>query len=142
MPFSWKTASENSPGDLVQQVLPWVLLAGEPYYSWLFGDAEHATQILSTWIERPSSEVSVLRSHLLFGGNEIAGGFIALSGSDLKKARKADAIALLTVHPSIDRQTLMSRLAAAREMFSPVDDDEYYRSKRSIPANGVRPHAA
>jgi predicted GNAT family N-acyltransferase len=134
MPLSWKTASEDQPAALVPQVLPWVVMAGEPYYSWLFGDAERATQVLSIWMVRPSSEVSVGRAQLLLCDNEIGGGFIALNGSDLKKARKADTIALLTIAPSIDRQALMSRLAAGKEIFSPVDDDEYYLSKIGVNA--------
>jgi ribosomal protein S18 acetylase RimI-like enzyme len=132
MSFSWKTTEDGSASALISQILPWVLLAGDPYYSWLFGDAQHAMQVLNTWMARPSSEVSVLRAQLLARDNEIAGGLIALSGTDLKKARKADFIALLTGVSSVDRQQFIYRLAVARKIFSPVDDDEYYLSKIGV----------
>lgn len=118
--------------DLVPQSLPWILEAGNPYYDWLFGDAQLTMRILDAWMRRASSEVSILRVRILMCDAEVAGGFIALDGLELKRARRADAVALITAVSGADRAGLIRRLTSATDLFSPVDDDEYYLSKMGL----------
>lgn len=124
-----------SPEDLVPHALPWIVEAGNPYYHVLLGGADSTAATLETWVRRASSEVSIWRAQFLVCDSEFAGGFIALSGGELRKARKADSIALLTAVRVEDRPALMNRLANVSGLLSPVADDEYYLSKL-----GLTPH--
>jgi ribosomal protein S18 acetylase RimI-like enzyme len=68
----------------------------------------------------------------LISDSEFAGGFIALSGGDLRKARRADSVALLTSVAPQERHALALRLANVSELMAPVGDDEYYLSKLGL----------
>lgn len=125
-------ADAPSPCDFIPVSLPWILEAGNPYFSWLFGDQTLALRVLSAWATRSSSEVSILRSQILMSDGAIAGGFISLGGLELKRARKADAIALATTISETERSGVLERLSDAANLFSPVDDDEYYLSKMGL----------
>lgn len=125
-------AGAPNPCSFVPPSLPWILEAGNPYFNWLFGDAKLALRILDAWARRPSSEVSILRSQILMCDEEIAGGFIALDGLELKRARKADAVTLLTTLGDSDRAVLLDRLSGAIDLFSSVARDEYYLSKMGL----------
>lgn len=125
-------ADVPDPYGLVPYSLPWILEAGNPYYGWLFGDAQLTRRVLDAWTRRASSEVSILRVQILMCDAEVAGGFIALDGLELKRARKADTVALLTAVSEADRAALIRRLASATDLFSPVADDEYYLSKMGL----------
>jgi ribosomal protein S18 acetylase RimI-like enzyme len=123
--------SSPNPEDLVRYALPWVIEAGNPYYSSLFGTAD-LTAILGSWMRRPSSEISILRTQFLLCEREPAGGLIALSGDELRKARKADSIALLKIVPADERKSLAARIANLSDLFMPVADNEYYLSKLGL----------
>jgi ribosomal protein S18 acetylase RimI-like enzyme len=120
------------PESLVPRVLPWVLAAGNPYYAHLFGGAEFSQRALAGWMTRPSSEVSILRGEFLTCDGELAGGFLALNGIELKKARQADAAALWEAFPSAERATLVERMSNSANLFPPVADDEYYLTKMGL----------
>ena len=83
-----KSSQYTDPHNLIRKVLPWVHVAGNPYFDWVFGGTRIANQILCHWMGRPSSEISILKVQLLIYKNQIAGGFIALSGKELKKCRR------------------------------------------------------
>ena len=83
-------------------------------------------------MRRPTSEIALGRSRILTEGPEIAGGFIALGGSELKLARKADTLALWKTVPANELRALMERMANGANLFSPVADDEYYLSKLGL----------
>ena len=119
---------------LVPRALPWVLAAGNPYYDYLFGEAAFSYRTLEGWMKRASSEVSILRGEFLTWDAELAGGFIALNGVELKKARQADAGALWEAFPSAERAALVERMANSANLFPPVADDEYYLSKMGLGA--------
>lgn len=120
-----------STESLVFHALPWILEAGNPYYLMLLGIAGSGSMV-ETWMRRASSEVSIRRVQFLVCDSQFAGGFIALGGAELRKARKADSIALMTgVRPN-DRSTLMNRLTNLADLFAPVADDEYYLSKLGL----------
>ena len=64
------------------------------------GEAAFSYRALEGWMKRASSEVSILRGEFLTCDAELAGGFIALNGVELKRARQADAGALWEAFPS------------------------------------------
>ena len=117
---------------LISRSIPWVLAAGSPYFLELFGGEEPAIRALQLWMRRPSSEVSIGRGQILMEGSDIAGGFIALAGPELKLARKADALALWKTVPASELRALIRRMANGANLFSPVADDEYYLSKLGL----------
>ncbi|MGH7932231.1 MAG: GNAT family N-acetyltransferase, partial [Candidatus Binataceae bacterium] len=65
-------------------------------------------------------------------GSDVAGGFIALGGAELKLARKADAVALPGTVPADELRAMMQRMANGANLFSPVAEDEYYLSKLGL----------
>ena len=120
------------PEILVPKGLPWFLAAGNPYCDWLFCGTEPAMRVLDTWMIRTSSEASILRVQFLLYESEFAGGFIVLDGLELRKARKAENVALLTAVATADRAGLICWLANAYDLFCPIVDDEYYLSKMDL----------
>lgn len=131
--FTYQNGADARDHDaLVSDSLPWVLEAGNPYYAWLFGDDALAKSVLGAWMRRESSEVSISRAEILMCDTEVAGGFIALSGVELKRARRADAVALLTGTSDSVRPGLIGRLRNTTGLFSSVGDDEYYLSKMGL----------
>jgi ribosomal protein S18 acetylase RimI-like enzyme len=130
-------AADYEIDKLMPSVLPWLHEAGNPYFDWLFGGADVALPIIASRMRSPSSEVSI-RDAILFlddGGGAI-GGFIAFSGAELGRRRKADAIAYLRSVGKARRDSLLHRMQASRDMFATVRPDEFYLSKV-----GVRPDA-
>jgi ribosomal protein S18 acetylase RimI-like enzyme len=131
--FTYQNAMNSpNPEVLVRHALPWVLEAGNPYYHVLFGGISSTAAILDTWMRRPSSEVSVSRVQFLLHDSEYGGGFLALGGEELRKARKADAVALLDAFHGEDRTALLKRMDNLSNLFLPVADDEYYLSKLGV----------
>lgn len=116
----------------IPEVVRWVHRAGNPYYDWIFGNAEKALRILPVWLKRPSSEISITRLTLLLDRDCTVGGYIALGGADLVRCRKADTLALLKETESGGRSELLARMAAVRNLFPPVDTDEFYLSKMGV----------
>lgn len=128
--FSYLTAADAAaPEDLIPHALPWIVEAGNPYYAMLFGHSDRVLAILGAWVRRRSSEVSISRVTFLASQTEFAGGFIALTGDELRKARRADSIALLGAIPGNERPEILKRLSGLAGIFPPVDDDEFYLSK-------------
>lgn len=123
-----RLADLPEPDRFVQFTLPWVHEAGNPYFDWLFGGAAAAHEVLNEWMIRPSSEVSVRRISILTSPADAAGGFLALAGDELARARRADTLATLKEKVP----GLRDRLAEARGLFSPVEPDEYYLSKIGV----------
>jgi ribosomal protein S18 acetylase RimI-like enzyme len=132
--YSFQRGAEfcDDPNALISIALQWVLAAGDPYYSWVFGGKEQATTILENWMRRSSSEVSMLRVSFLKSASEVLGGFIAMGGADLKRARKADAVAIAKSSSGSTREAFMARLANGSNLFPPVADAEYYLSKMGL----------
>ena len=85
-------------------------------------------------MKRPSSEVSVLRVQFLKQESDFAGGLIALSGLELRKARMADTEALWMASEESERAGLLQRMANAAHLFPPVAEDEFYLSKMGLNA--------
>ena len=69
-----------------------------------FGSRTVALKIFSEWVMRPSSEFWLGRIEWMRSEQgELVGGFAALGGKELKKARRADAIALVKVSAGAGR---------------------------------------
>lgn len=116
-------------------VLPWLLEASNPYWDWLWGSPEESRTQLTQWFLRPSSELWENRLVCLRDNDCILGGYIGLSGSELRMYRKADLLALMDFlrrNPSV---TLMARLRQARSLFATVADDEFYLSRIGVAAS-------
>jgi ribosomal protein S18 acetylase RimI-like enzyme len=131
--LAFQKATDSLPlDDVVPFAAPLIREAGNPYYDMLFGSSETTATTLNAWMRRASSEVSIRRVQFLLCDSEIAGGFIALSGIELREARRADAMALLQSVRATDRPGLITRLANLSSLFSPVNDDDYYLSKVAV----------
>jgi len=132
-PISFRTASEfTDPESLIPQVLPWVLDALHPYFDWLCGGADVARRAVETCMRQKSSELSIYRVDFLMCGSELAGGGIALSGPELKKARTSDMETLWALLDRPARAGLIERLSQRANLFAPVADDEHYGSKLGV----------
>jgi ribosomal protein S18 acetylase RimI-like enzyme len=131
--FSYQNAGNVPDSErLVPYALPWVMEAGNPYYDSLFGEPSMTATILESWMRRRSSEISISRVQFLLIGSEHAGGFIGLGGDELRKARKADTVALLTAFPAAQRVSLMKRADNLSGLFPSIGDHEYYLSKLGL----------
>lgn len=131
-------AEEPHAERFLDVVLAGVLQAGSPYLEWFFGGANEARSVLRGWMMRPSSEVFLGRAVLRTVGNVPVGGFLALGGTDLARSRQSDAVAALTQSGPEARGVVTLRIAAARELFPPVEADELYLSKVWVTAEARR----
>ena len=122
----------------VPAVLPGVVAlvheAGNPYLDWLFGGRERASGAIAAWMLRPDSELSIDRVRIALVGDELAGTYISLAGSELRTCRQADALALIaeTGQSQAARAALVERLTASKELFPPVRPDDFYLSKIGV----------
>jgi ribosomal protein S18 acetylase RimI-like enzyme len=131
-------ASEQTPTqlyDVVATLQPWVHDASRPYADWYFGDEESAAELIRRWMQRPTSEVYVGRAMLMMDHLERPiGCVIGMDGAELARCRAADfgefceAIGELPDAAEIAEQTV----AVSRELFAPVDDDEFYISRVAL----------
>lgn len=119
----------EAPESFAEHALPWVLEAGNPYFDALFGSPEVARQSIDSWLRRPTSEVAVWRTFFLMFDDAFVGGFIAMNGGDLKKARRGDSLALMRSVSGEFREQLMQRLENLAGLFPSVGEDEFYLSK-------------
>jgi ribosomal protein S18 acetylase RimI-like enzyme len=131
--MTFRSLAEDQNADRwIPEILPWVVQAGDPYYSWFLrgiGLAGGPDSVLASWMRRRSSEVSVERVVLLVTGECAVGGFIALGGQDLQVSRRADTLAALQAAGREGRSLVAERIQQGRELFAPVAEDEFYLSK-------------
>lgn len=111
-------------------VLPWVHEAGNPYFDWIFGGPDRASEVLAKWVRRRSSEVSMRRAVVALHDDRVVGGFIALDGAELARCRQADLMSLITQLGS--DKALESRLTASQGLFARVEPDDFYLSKIGV----------
>jgi ribosomal protein S18 acetylase RimI-like enzyme len=127
----FRPVADGEADRLATTMLPWLYEAGNPFYDWFFGGTEEGQKIVHEWMLRPSSEVSLSRLELLVD-DEPVGGFVALSGQDLLGCRRADALALMTRAGRASWSRLEEKAVIGRELFPPVESDEYYLSKMGV----------
>ena len=121
---------ELEAGDaFLATVVEGVHAAGNPYLDYLFGAPDVTRGVLHAWVRRRSSEVSAHRARVLQTGGRIAGGYLLLSGDDLRRSRSADLLALLTARGPVSRAEMQARLAATRNAFGVVEPGDAYLSK-------------
>jgi ribosomal protein S18 acetylase RimI-like enzyme len=116
----------------LEHVLSWVYLANKPYLDWLFGGEEVSKGVLTIWMRTEVSEVSLRNIFLYFRDGEPYGGIVCLTGEDLVRARKADAISLMRVVPVDQRSGVLERLKACSHLFDYPATDEYYLAKMGV----------
>lgn len=132
----WQTLSVADESS-VPDVIGWITEAGSPYFDWLFGDVALAHDVIEARIRSRSSEVSLEVITALTDAREhLLGGFIGLPGAELHRRRRDDSMAFLQAVPRHDRPALMARMRASRQLFPPVEPEDFYLSKM-----GVRPDA-
>jgi ribosomal protein S18 acetylase RimI-like enzyme len=139
--MTFRPLAEDQDADRwIPEILPWVVQAGDPYYSWFLrgiGLTGRPDPVLASWMRRRSSEVSVERAVLLVTGECAVGGFIALDGQALQASRRADTLAALQAAGREGRSLVAERIQQGRELFAPVAKDELYLSKLWV-ASGFR----
>lgn len=117
---------------LRETTLAWIHEAGNPYFDWFLGTPERARAVITRWFGHPAAEIAAARVRLVQEEGRDLGGFIALDGKALRKARRADATMLLPAFPKEERADLLTRLKASDALFRAPDDDEYYLSKMGV----------
>jgi ribosomal protein S18 acetylase RimI-like enzyme len=125
-------AEISAPEEAIDEVLPWVLEAGNPYFEWLFGSPAEAIRVLTHWMMRKSSEIWIQRASLLQRDGNTVGGFLALSAADLLRCRKSDTIALMRDIAPEKRAAALERLNTSRGLFAPPEEGEFYLSKMGV----------
>ncbi len=129
-PLNPRTGAELLGDDAVlTEIAAGVHEAGNPYFDHVLGGPEAARRILDAWVRRPSSEVFAGRARLLFEGETLVGGFVAMTGGECKRCRMADTAALLAAHRGDERTALLARLAGVKGIFAPLEDGDWYVSK-------------
>lgn len=117
-----------------EHVLWWTYLANKPYLDWLFGEEARAKEVLSVWLRREISENSLHNVWLYLRDGEPYGGIVCLTGADLVRARKADALSLLRIVPEDRRAGVLARLKACSHLFQYPEPDEFYLAKMGVVA--------
>ena len=131
--LSPKTVLENS--SIFDSVRDGIHEAGNPYYDYIFGDADRTRKVLARWMTRKSSEVSTQRVTLAFQDGSDIGGYIALPGKDLGACRQADGLAAVLSVTSTEREALQQRMRNAGSLFEIAEPDELYLSKVWVHSN-------
>lgn len=126
-----QAARDPEPPALIPNVLPWIHEAGNPYFDWFWGSPELAREKLQIWMRNPASEVAIDRVTLMRDEGELVGAYIAMGGAELRRCRKTDLLAAIRETSDL-RSELMHRMQKTRDLFSPVEDDEFYLSKIGV----------
>lgn len=123
--------SQASPptDDLIAEVLPGIHDAANPYFDFICGGPDAARATLNRWARRESSEVSIRRVVMIQNDGNAVGGFIAMDGLELQKARRLDMAALTMGGNSRDREAMVKRLHLVQDLFMPPEPQDYYLSK-------------
>jgi ribosomal protein S18 acetylase RimI-like enzyme len=125
-------ADEPHPQECIPVVAPWVHEAASAYFDWLFGSADKARAVVRQWMARPGSEISITRTAVLLESGRPVGCFVALSGAQLSRCAKADAIATLQEAKREGGRALLDRAATASAPRIPVEPDEFFLSRIAV----------
>lgn len=121
---------------LAPQVASLMHEAGNPFLDWFYEGAPKALAAVRRSLERSASELAASRVTVLTVGDRLTGMYVALGGTELSRCRKADTLAILAQAASPEsRSSLLTRLASVRELFVPVEADEFYLSKIGVVAD-------
>ncbi len=111
----------------IDDILPWLAHEDRSYFRQLFGQFD-VEQVFMRWLSRPSSEYSLRRLRVLLEDQRIAGGYIAVAGSELQGCRRADLLALARHHERLSYRDLRDRIDSFGELFAPVEDHDFFLS--------------
>jgi ribosomal protein S18 acetylase RimI-like enzyme len=125
-------ADEPDPLERIPVVAPWVHEATGAYLDWLFGSAEKARAVVRRWMARPGSEISITRATVLLESGRPVGCFVALSGAQLARCARADAIATLQEAKRDGGRALLDRAATASPRAFPIEPDEFFLSRLAV----------
>ena len=115
----------------LDDIVPWVRQSGQPYYD-IFLRGNDIDAIVSRWLQRRSSEISLRRTRLLIHGDRIAGGYIALAGRELPGCRQADLLDLAREMGEHSYSDLRARMDDLSDLFAPVEEHDFYLSKIGV----------
>ena len=115
----------------LDDIIPWVHQAGRPYYD-VFLEGTDTGEILEQWLNRRSSELSLRRTRLAVADDRIAGGYIALAGSELAGCRQADLLDLARTMNDHSYSDLRARMDDLNNLFAPVEAHDFYLSKLGV----------
>jgi ribosomal protein S18 acetylase RimI-like enzyme len=114
---------------LVPGLPDWILDAGNPYLEWFLGGRERARTTVLDWLGEETSELAARWVTIAYDRDRAIGGFVALPGRDVARARRADLLWLLKATSGSDRDAIRRRLQESRELFLPVEESHRYLSK-------------
>ena len=117
--------------EVLNQSVPWMYDASNPYLEWFWGSPRLAREHLQRCMSRHTSEFS-LRRAVLLADRDIIGGYVALSGIELRTCRRADLLTLIQYFRSISDDTYVERLKTAEQIFASVAEDELYLSRLGV----------
>jgi ribosomal protein S18 acetylase RimI-like enzyme len=117
----------------ISSVLSLIYEASTPYFDWLFGGPSAALPIIESRMRSPESEMSI-RDTVVWAGPEgdVVGCYIAMPGAEVERRRKVDAVAYLQYVGRAGRALLLQRMRESRELFAPVQREEFYLGKIAI----------
>lgn len=128
--FVWGHKTPNIEAKF-DDIIPWVQEAGRPFFD-IFLDGADQRATLRRWLQRRSSEVSLHRTRFLIADDRIAGGYISLSGLELPGCRQADLLDLARSMGSESYTELRDRMEDLRDLFAPVEENDFYLSKLGL----------
>jgi len=125
-------SSVGAAETVIPQMLPWMLAAGQPYFSELFGGDANAERTVAKWMTRPSSELFWERAMVLVDEDDrVLGGSIEMLGSVVNKCRIADTMELLK-RPADEASAIRERIKELQGLFLPIRNDDFYLSKFGV----------
>jgi GNAT superfamily N-acetyltransferase len=127
-----KLADLDDPSEHTEEVSTWMTDASSPYFPWLLGGEDATRRLIRTQLAQPVSEFSAEATHVLLDDDRCVGGFVALSGSAVARARRADLLAIVAGAEADTRATVAKQLEASRDMFLPVPAECFYLSRIGV----------
>jgi GNAT superfamily N-acetyltransferase len=122
----------DDPSEYTEDVSTWMTDASSPYFPWLLGGEEATRRLVRTQLPQPVSEFSAEATYVLLEDDRCIGGFVALAGSAVARARRADLLAIVAGARAAARAAVAKRLEASRNMFLPVPSECFYLSRIGV----------
>ncbi|RAL22991.1 hypothetical protein DL240_08865 [Lujinxingia litoralis] len=108
----------------LSELLSWIRPAGQPYDDYLL-EGVNPDEVLARWMLNDTSTITLQRARLLMIDERIAGGYIALSGTELRAGRQADLLDLARQIGEGSYAHLRARVDRVRELFAPIEDNDF-----------------
>ncbi len=115
----------------LEDIIPWVHQSDQPYLE-VFLKGADTREVLTRWLQRRSSEISLRRARLLIADDRISGGYIAVAGSELRGCRQADLLDLAREMGNQSYSDLRERMEKLGDLFAPVEEHDFYLSKLGV----------